>query len=109
MALEKVCSLDDLWEGEMKEFSVNGRKVLIVHSDGGHVAGFAPLCPHQAFPLINGKLEGDKLICSAHMWEFDAASGVGVNPADCALRRYETKVEDGFIYLDPTRAQKATA
>lgn len=109
MAFEQVCSLDDLWEGEMKEFSVNGRKVLVVHSEGGQMAGFAALCPHQAFPLINGKLEGTTLICSAHMWEFDAVTGVGLNPRECSLRRYETKVEDGFVLLDPTKVLKAAS
>jgi toluene monooxygenase system ferredoxin subunit len=109
MAFEKVCSLDDLWEGDMKEFVVNGRKVLVVHSEGGQIAGFAALCPHQAFPLVQGKLEGATLICSAHMWEFDAATGVGVNPTECSLRRYETKVEDGHVYLDPSKVLKVAA
>mgnify|MGYP006197854955 CR=1 FL=1 len=107
MALEKVCSLDELWEGDMKEFSVKGRKVLVVHSEGGQVAGFAALCPHQAFPLINGKLEGTTLTCAAHMWEFDAVTGVGLNPSECSLRRYETRIEDGSIYLDPSRVLPA--
>ena len=109
MAFEKVCSLDDLWEGDMKEFSVNGRKVLVVHSEGGHVAGFAALCPHQAVPLIRGKLEGTTLTCSAHMWGFNAVTGISVNPTDCALRRYETKVEDGHVFLDPSKISKAVA
>ena len=30
MAMARVCSLDDLWEGEMKEVSVAGRKILEV-------------------------------------------------------------------------------
>lgn len=109
MTLEKVCSLDDLWEGDMKEFSINGRKVLLVHSEGGHVAGFAVLCPHQAFPLIKGKLEGSTLTCAAHMWEFDAVSGVGLNPKECSLRRYETQVVDGHVYLDPSRVLPAAS
>jgi toluene monooxygenase system ferredoxin subunit len=109
MALEKVCSLDDLWEGEMKEFSLNGRKVLLVHLEGGQISGFSALCPHQAFPLINGKLDGSTLTCAAHMWEFDAVTGVGLNPKECSLRRYETKVEDGSIFIDPSRVSKVTA
>jgi toluene monooxygenase system ferredoxin subunit len=104
MAFEKVCSLDDLWEGEMKEFSIRGRRILIVHAEGGHIAGFAALCPHQGFPLVDGKLEGGKLTCAAHLWEFDATSGAGLNPGDCALRRYETKVENGEVYVDPVAA-----
>jgi toluene monooxygenase system ferredoxin subunit len=103
MAFERICSLDDLWEGEMREFSVRGRRVLVVHAEGGTVSAFAALCPHQAFPLVEGKLEGTKLTCAAHLWEFDAVTGSGLNPKDCALRRYEAKVENGEVHVDTAR------
>lgn len=109
MAFEKVCSLDDLWEGDMREFSLNGRRVLLVNCGEGQISAFAALCPHQAFPLIDGKLEGTTLTCAAHMWEFDAVTGAGINPSECSLRRYETKVEDGWVFLDPARVVKVAA
>jgi toluene monooxygenase system ferredoxin subunit len=100
MAIERVCSLDDLWEGDMREVSVAGRKVLLVHAEGGHLAAFSALCPHQAFPLVNGSLEGNVLTCSAHLWQFDASTGKGVNPEGCNLRRYWVKAENGDVFVD---------
>lgn len=100
MAMARACSLDDLWEGDMKEVSISGRRVLLVHADGGHLAAFSALCPHQAFPLINGSLEGTVLTCSAHLWQFDATTGVGINPQGCALRRYSVEEKDGEVFVD---------
>lgn len=100
MPFERACSLDDVWEGDMKECQVGGTTVLVVHAQGGHIGAFSALCPHQEFPLIQGLLEGRLLTCSAHMWEFDAVTGAGVNPVECALTRYPVKVEDEQILVD---------
>lgn len=100
MPFKIACSLDDLWEGEMKEVSVEGIEVLLVHADGGHIGAFAAYCPHQEFPLIQGELEGGVLTCAAHLWQFDVVSGAGVNPLDCSLVRFAVRVEDEQILVD---------
>jgi len=99
MSFEPVCSLDDLWEGEMVEVVVGGTTVLVVHAEG-QVAAFASWCPHQQYPLVQGELEGRRLTCFAHRWEFDAVSGAGLNPDDCALSRYAVRVEDDQVFVD---------
>lgn len=103
MPFELACSLDDLWEGEMMEATLGGTMVLVVHAQGGHVGAFSPSCPHQEFRLIKGDLEGRRLTCSAHGWEFDAVTGMGVNPDDCALRCYPVKVENDDVFVDVTQ------
>jgi toluene monooxygenase system ferredoxin subunit len=100
MPFEPACSLDDLWEGEMKEVMVSGASVLLVHAEGGGVAAFSPSCPHQEYPLVKGDLDGRRLTCSAHGWEFDAVTGMGVNPDNCALRSYVVKVENDHVFVD---------
>ena len=84
----------------MMEVVVGGTSVLVVHAEGGHVAAFSSSCPHQEYPLIKGELEGRRLTCYAHSWEFDAVTGAGVNPDDCALSRYSVKVEDDQVFVD---------
>jgi toluene monooxygenase system ferredoxin subunit len=96
----RACSLDDLWEGEMREVAVAGRRVLVVHAEGGHLYAFSALCPHQAFPLVNGMLEGGVLTCSAHLWQFDATTGMGINPTGCNLRRYAVSEQNGEVFVD---------
>jgi toluene monooxygenase system ferredoxin subunit len=100
MSFKKVCSKDDLWEGEMDCFEIENREVLVLHLAGGEVRAISPVCPHQDQPLVAGTLEGNVLTCSAHLWQFDATTGQGINPADARLVMYPVKVDDDDIYVD---------
>lgn len=99
MAFRKVCKLEDLWEGEMEAFEVDGEEVLLVWPDGGELCAYQGMCPHQDIPLIEGKLEGKTVMCRAHQWTFDACTGKGVNPGDTQLAKYPIKVENGDVLV----------
>ena len=100
MSFTKVCVLDDLWEGEMESFTVNGQELLLVCADGGVVKAFQGICPHQDIPLIEGKFDGKTVICRAHLWQFDAGTGKGINPSDCELAEYPVKIEGDDVFVD---------
>jgi toluene monooxygenase system ferredoxin subunit len=99
MSFTKVCTVDDLWEGEMEAFTVNGHEILLVSAEGGEIKAFQGICPHQDIPLIEGQFDGKKVICRAHLWQFDAASGKGINPSDCALAEYPVKLDGDDVYV----------
>lgn len=100
MAYVKVCSLDDLWEGEMESFDVNGHEILLVCAEGGTVKAFQGICPHQDIPLIEGTFDGSVITCRAHLWQFDASCGKGVNPTDCALTEYPVEVRGNDVFVE---------
>lgn len=100
MGFTKVCNLDDVWEGEMESFTVNGHDVLLVCAEGGDVKAFQGICPHQDIPLVEGKFDGTKIICRAHLWQFNACNGKGINPDDCALAEYPVKVEEEEVFVE---------
>ena len=104
MAFQRVCSVEDIWEGEMQAFPLGNRQVLIVNGEGGILRAFDGVCPHQDYPLKDGELEGNVLTCSMHLWQFDIVSGEGVNPTGCKLKTYALKVENGDILVDPDAA-----
>ena len=99
MSFTKVCTVDDLWEGEMEAFTVNGHEILLVSAEGGEIKAFQGICPHQDIPLVEGKFDGKKVICRAHLWQFDAANGKGINPSDCALAEYPVKLDGDDVYV----------
>lgn len=102
MNWEKACELEDLWEGDMSSFEVAGVEVLFVWPEGGELKAFQGICPHQDFPLVDGKFDGKTVVCKIHNWVFDAKNGKGVNPHDCELAEYPVRIEDGVVYVDPT-------
>lgn len=104
----RVCTLDEIWEGEMRLVEVGSEEVLVVHTSTG-VRAYAPRCPHQSVPLIEGSFEDGIITCHAHRWRFDAASGLGVNPKRCALTAYPVEVIDDDVYVElpPSDAARA--
>jgi toluene monooxygenase system ferredoxin subunit len=99
MDFVRVCSLDDLWEGDMAVYEVSGQDILLVHAEGGTIAAFEPECPHQKFALVQGTLEGGTLTCAAHLWKFDASTGAGINPRSCKLKTYPVKIEGDDVFV----------
>jgi toluene monooxygenase system ferredoxin subunit len=100
MGFQRVCTLDDLWEGDMAAFEVGGRDVLLVHLAGGVVRAIQAACPHQGQPLVEGELCANVLTCRAHRWEFDVATGTSVNPEGEELRVFPVKVENDEVWVD---------
>ncbi|MEO0770718.1 MAG: Rieske 2Fe-2S domain-containing protein, partial [Cyanobacteria bacterium J06649_4] len=74
-----VCRIDELGIGEMKQFTVAGKDVLLVHTENGFSA-IAPHCSHYGAPLKNGVLHNGRVVCPWHNACFSAASGKQLNP-----------------------------
>ena len=91
-----VVADDELWDGEMESYEVDGTEVLVVKVDGEHYA-YHGICPHQSFSLVDGELDGTTLTCRAHEWTFDVKSGAGLNPRDTCLTRHAVRVADGAV------------
>jgi len=100
VTMHETLHIDDLWEGDMAPVEVRGTKVLLINIDG-QVRAYENRCPHQAWALDEGDFDGEVLTCVRHMWSFDAATGAGVNPSDCALTSFPCDVgPDGIIRVD---------
>jgi toluene monooxygenase system ferredoxin subunit len=93
-------ALDELWEGEMIAVEVGTTSVLLVNVDGD-VRAYRNRCPHQESALDEGDFDGEVITCSRHLWEFEACSGAGRNPATASLSGFPCRVaEDGMIQVD---------
>ena len=100
MAYQRACSQDEVWEGDMLEVDVGAHSVLLVRLDGGELRAYQGACPHQDIPLSEGKFDGRVLMCRAHQWTFDAATGCGINPGDCRLAQYPVKLDGDDVLVE---------
>jgi toluene monooxygenase system ferredoxin subunit len=99
MAFRRVMAETELWAGEMVPACVDGRPVLLVNIDG-KISAFEDRCRHQGVALSEGRLAGCVLTCRAHEWQYDVATGGGLNPTSARLVTFATKVEAGAIWVD---------
>lgn len=100
MAFQKLCMLDDIWEGDMASFDIGDTEILLAWPTGGELKAFQGLCPHQDISLAEGKFSGKVVMCRAHQWTFDATNGSGINPGDCRLAEYPVQIIGEEVHVD---------
>jgi nitrite reductase/ring-hydroxylating ferredoxin subunit len=93
-----VGNADELWDGEMESYELDGREILLVRLDGEYHA-YDGRCPHQGTSLAEGTLDGDLLTCGGHEWAFNARTGQGVSPRTACLRRREVRIAEGRVLV----------
>jgi toluene monooxygenase system ferredoxin subunit len=97
-----VCRSDELWDGEMACFRVRDAAILLIKLDGRFYA-YQAGCPHQGVALVEGELDGERLTCRAHLWQFDAATGQGVNPKGARLKGFPVHVVAEQVLVEVER------
>jgi toluene monooxygenase system ferredoxin subunit len=97
---------DELWVGEMRGVTARGQRLLVVRLEG-QVCVYADRCPHQGYPLSEGKLEHGVITCRLHEHRFDAASGAGINPRGSCLTAMRSRVEAGQVVVELEPPRKA--
>lgn len=101
MAFETLCKTDDVWEGEMDSFDTEtGVSVLVLGLGNGEYKAYQAMCPHQEVELVEGEFDGKVLTCKAHLWQFEACNGKGINPKDCQLAEYPLRIDGDTIQVD---------
>ena len=105
MSWRQVMGVDDLWIGEMRAETVEGRPVLLVNVEG-QIRAFEDRCAHQGIPLSRGRLLAGVLTCAAHEWQYDVATGRCLNPCGVALRAFAVEVRGGNIWVDISHGQR---
>ena len=94
-----VGSADDVPDGEMRAFDVEGNLVAVVNVEGALYA-FDDLCTHRQCSLAEGDLEGTTVECICHGSQFDVTTGEVLNgPAMEPVGTYPVRVEGGTIQV----------
>ena len=103
-AWTEVGSFDDLPEGKGRQVIVDVEKVLLVRS-GDQVFAVEDTCTHQGAPLHVGAVKLGSLAsvtCALHGSTFGLQDGrVLRGPATEPVLTYETKVENGIVFVRP--------
>jgi nitrite reductase/ring-hydroxylating ferredoxin subunit len=74
--------------------------VVIRWPDGeGHSVLFGR-CVHRGALMADGKIVGDNIVCGVHQWDYRYDTGVSSYNQKEKLRKFESWVEDGSIWVD---------
>jgi len=78
----------------------DGHKIALIRIDN-EVYAINDTCSHAQASLAEGEIVGDNIKCPLHGAEFDIRTGeVQSFPAVVGVANYETRIENGKIYVD---------
>lgn len=99
MAFVKVGSLAALPPGSVMEAAV-GENTYAICNVAGELHAYDGVCPHAGGPLGEGIIDGDRLICPWHAWEYDCRTGVNDYDENVRLAKFPVKAEGDDVLLD---------
>ena len=91
---------------------VGGEGFVVVRHAGGEVKAFADRCPHRLGRLSDGHLDGDRLVCPYHGWQYGPDGDCALIPAlgpsapipgRACLDRVEVAKRYGLVWLAPAK------
>src|SRR5262245_16933700 len=95
----KLASIDECPPGRARFVVVGHLELAIFHlDDPDRFIVTRNSCPHAGGNLAAGTIENGAVTCPWHQWTFNLDSGACTRSDRVRLRRYECRVEDGFIY-----------
>jgi 3-phenylpropionate/trans-cinnamate dioxygenase ferredoxin component len=88
-----------LTDGQTRTIAV-GRRMIAVARSGDAYFAIDDICTHDGAALTGGEIEGDEIICPRHGARFCLRTGAALTPpAYEPVRVYETKIEDGHLWV----------
>jgi 3-phenylpropionate/trans-cinnamate dioxygenase ferredoxin subunit len=97
----KVAAVGDLAPGKKVLVEYDGEDVGLFNLDGTFYA-ISDICTHDDGPLIEGKLDGDCIICPRHGARFNIKTGKQTMPAFSPVPVYQVKVDGEDILIAPS-------
>ena len=94
-----AAAVEDVPEGEAREYVVGGREIVLCNV-AGEIYALQGMCTHEELPLDGGEVEGTTLTCNWHGATFDICTGRATGlPATEPLQTFDTRVGDGRVFV----------
>ncbi len=88
----KVAAVAEVESGKVKTVNANGKTLALCNVEGTFYA-LDNVCLHRSGPLGEGVLDGHKLECPWHSWQYDVKTGAVVMNPSMKVPTYEVKIE----------------
>ncbi len=84
---------------QAREFPA-GERMICVANVNGQITAMDNVCLHRGGPLGQGTIEGGKLVCPWHGWQFDPATGAATHNPLARVRLYPIRAEGEDVMVE---------
>jgi nitrite reductase (NADH) small subunit len=103
----KALSLTDIPVLGSRIVILGEEKIAIFRGRDDAVYAIKDACPHKGGPLSQGIMHGHSVTCPLHNWKIDLTNGQALGPDEGCANVYQTKIDNGFVYLMSNGAEAA--
>jgi nitrite reductase (NADH) small subunit len=96
----KVAPLEDIPKLGARIVRTKTIDIGVFRTEDDRIFAINNSCPHKGGPLSQGIVYGDKVACPLHSWKISLVDGKAEEPDVGKAACFNTKVEDGFVYLE---------
>jgi len=108
MAFVKIVKLEDIPKlGARRYRREDGVVIAIFRTETDSVFALRDKCPHKGGPLSQGIVFGESVACPLHNWCIGLKSGEAAAPDVGHAERFDVRVVEGVVELDPGAASPA--
>ena len=95
----KACNENEIEEGKLKEVEIDDKQIALARFQG-EVYAIDNICTHDGGTLSDGDVVKCQVQCPRHGARFDLKTGAVTRmPAVLAIGTYETKIENGEVFI----------
>ncbi|HEV2113518.1 MAG TPA: Rieske (2Fe-2S) protein [Terriglobales bacterium] len=84
---------------EAKEFTC-GEKTICLANVAGKLVAMDNVCLHRGGPLGQGIVDGGKIVCPWHGWQYDPATGAAAHNPGAKVQVYPVKLDSEDILIE---------
>jgi nitrite reductase (NADH) small subunit len=99
MAFLRAAKMEEVPAGTIREYAIEG-KVVALANVGGKLFAINNVCLHRGGPLGEGELEGQKVTCPWHGWQYDVTTGRLVTNPAVGVETFPVEVRGDDIFVD---------
>ncbi len=95
----EITSLDSIPVLGSRVVETDTVNIAVFRGKNDNVFAIKDECPHKKGPLSQGIMHGDSVTCPLHNWKISLTSGEALGADEGCTNTYDTKVEDGKVFL----------
>ncbi|MDF1576595.1 MAG: glutamate synthase-related protein [Bacteroidales bacterium] len=95
----KLCNFSELRERVPVHYLIDKLDLVVVRY-GNAVSVLNGRCLHRGALMADGYIEGDKLICGVHGWDYRYDTGVSEYNHEEVLHKFTAQVENDIVFID---------
>jgi NAD(P)H-dependent nitrite reductase small subunit len=88
----KVASINEIPMGSGRMIEVADRQIALFNFDGRFYA-ISDMCPHRGASLAEGFVDGGKVFCPWHCFDFSLQTGESATVPSLRVQTFDVKVE----------------